>query len=255
MPVTTVQIPSRISHPTLVNVLAPDSGDGPFPVLYLLHGTGDDHRTWCDYTDIERYVAEMGLIVVMPDCEWSWFLNDPRPGGEQWESYVVEDMVAFMDANYNTIAARGGRALAGLSMGGYGALHLGMKHPAVFSMVSSHSGALYFGNHPRAATPGRDVTAVNELAIGVNAAETGDVWKLAERYLANLAADYPLAVRIDCGADDHQLPDNRNLHAHLDAIGFPHTYDEFSGAHTWRYWDTNIGKTLQFVMENSNPKE
>ena len=251
MPVTTIEVPSRISTPTLVNVITPAAGDGPFPVLYLLHGVGDDHTTWCDHTDIVSYLADLGLIVVTPDCEWSWFLNDPQPGGEQWESYVVEDLVAFMDANYNTIASRGGRALAGLSMGGYGALQLAMKHPDVFSMASSHSAALYFGNHPRVATPGRDVSAVNQLAKDLNASETGDVWKLAERYLANLAAEFPLAVRIDCGIDDHQGPDNRDLHAHLDAIGFPHTYGEFPGAHTWRYWDENISRTLQFVIDNS----
>ena len=116
-----------------MNVILPDA-QGPFGVLYLLHGLSDDHTIWCRRTSIERYAAELPLIVVMPDGHRSFYCNDPRPGGCAYEDHIVTDVVGFVDRTFPTIADRAGRAIGGLSMGGYGAMMLALRHPDLFSV-------------------------------------------------------------------------------------------------------------------------
>ena len=119
-------------------VIVPE-GEGPFPVLYLLHGLSDDHTIWHRRTSIERYVDGRRLIVVMPDGHRSFYCNDERPGGLAYEDHITQDVVGFVDRTFKTIPHRGARAIAGLSMGGYGAIVLSLRHPNLFSAASSHS--------------------------------------------------------------------------------------------------------------------
>ena len=94
-----------------MNVILPEKHAGPFGVLYLLHGLSDDHTIWCRRTSIERYVAELPLIVVMPDGHRSFYCNDPRPGGCAYEDHIVRDVVEFVDRTFPTRARRDGRAI------------------------------------------------------------------------------------------------------------------------------------------------
>ncbi|MBT3279233.1 MAG: esterase family protein [Phycisphaerales bacterium] len=232
-----------------MNVITPRTGDGPFPVLYLLHGLSDNHTAWSRYTTLEMQLAEMPMIVVMPDGGRGWYLDDPRPGGLAWEQYMIEDVVCFVDTTFRTIRSREGRAIAGLSMGGHGALGLAMKHPEIYSMASTHSGAVFFGHHPRPSSELHDINAVNAFADAINASETGDLWSISERYLSQKAAELPLSIRMDCGTEDELIDDNREFHAHLDAVGLAHDYAEYSGGHRWDYWNKHVYKTLRFVRD------
>ena len=137
-----------IEKQTGMNVILPD-GEGPFPVLYLLHGLSDDYTIWHRRTSIERYVEAQPLIVVMPDGHRSFYCNDPRPGGLAYEDHIVTDVVDVVERTFPVIADRGARAIAGLSMGGYGAIMLGLRHPDVFSVACSHSGAMRSSSVPR----------------------------------------------------------------------------------------------------------
>jgi putative tributyrin esterase len=118
-----------------MNVLLPDSVEGPFPVLYLLHGLGDDHTIWLRRTSIERYVADLPLIVVMPDAKRSFYCNAVE---ERYEDHITVDVVGTIDRTFKTIRSPKGRAIAGLSMGGYGAVMLALRHPELFSVACSH---------------------------------------------------------------------------------------------------------------------
>lgn len=105
MALCSVQFPGgSIQKASGMNVILPE-GDGPFPVLYLLHGLSDDYTIWSRRTSIERYVAELPLVVVMPDGHRSFYCNDPRPGGCAYEDHVVMDVVGFVDRTFRTIAA------------------------------------------------------------------------------------------------------------------------------------------------------
>jgi len=125
MSLNTIEFSSALlARPVKMNVLVPKGGRSRYPVLYLQHGLGDTFETFCVRTDVERFVENLNLIVVMPDADDSWFCNDPRPGGLAWEDHLAVEVVDYVDANFPTIANREGRGQAGFSMGGYGAMML-----------------------------------------------------------------------------------------------------------------------------------
>jgi putative tributyrin esterase len=217
-------------------VSVPDAGRGPFPVFYLLHGLSDDHTIWSRRTSIERYVAELPLLVVMPDG-YRGFYSD-AVNGPAYESYMLKDVIGFVDRVFPTLPRRSGRVIGGLSMGGYGALKLALKHPDLFCSAVSHSGAL---NAARRKWPEdkRDLT----LIFGSNGkGGKDDLFTIAEQ----LDRETLPAIRFDCGTEDGLLADNRRFHRHLDRLGIPHEYEEFPGAHTWAYWDVHIQEALAF---------
>jgi putative tributyrin esterase len=223
-----------------MGVVLPD-GDGPFPVLYLLHGLSDDYTSWHRRTSIEWYVRTLPLIVVMPDGHRGFYVNDPRPGGCAYEDHIVKDVVGLVDRTFPTIPRRGARATGGLSMGGYGAMMLAMRHPEMFSVACSHSGAFHF-------THGRPKRKAPYLALA-EALPKGkyDCFALARKLKRGRRR---LAIRFDCGVEDGLLQRNREFHAYLAKLGLRHEYAEYPGAHNWGYWDQHIQQTLEFVVKN-----
>ncbi|HEY2838707.1 MAG TPA: alpha/beta hydrolase family protein, partial [Pirellulales bacterium] len=131
------------------NIILPANYDGAsdrYPVLYLLHGLTSNYTAWAKM-NVPQAAAAYKLIVVMPDVGNSWYVNWAESAGEQknrWEDYIIKDLIGYVDAEYRTIAKREGRAINGLSMGGYGAIMLGLRHPDMFCSIGSHSGALAF---------------------------------------------------------------------------------------------------------------
>jgi len=221
-------------------VIVPEKA-GPHPVLYLLHGLSDDHTAWRRRTSLERYLTERSLIVVLPDGHRSFYVNQPGPRGLAYEDHIIRDVVGFVDRTFPTIAARRGRAVAGQSMGGYGALMLAMRHPEMFSAASAHSAALSFAHDPI-----EDRPDVNALAENLPPREY-DCFALAEKLRPG--AERP-AIRFDCGADDFLLDWNQAFHAHLDRLGIDHEYVEHPGGHSWDYWDAHLPQTLEFVLRH-----
>ena len=226
-----------IQKMSALNVLVPER-EGRFPVLLLLHGLSDDQTAWCRRTSIERYADELDLIVAMPDGHRSFYCNDPRPGGCAYEDHIVKDVLGFVERTFPAVGERGARALAGLSMGGYGAMMLALRHPDVFCAASSHSGALGFAHGP---IPDR--TDLEALADALPEGEY-DCHVLAERLQA---AGGEVALRFDCGQEDFLVGWNRKFHSHLERLGIAHEYQEFPGDHNWAYWDEHIRQTLAFV--------
>jgi S-formylglutathione hydrolase FrmB len=159
---------------------------------------------------------------------------------------LANDVVEFVDETFPTIAARRGRAIAGLSMGGYGATMLALRHPDVFCAACSHSGAVGFC-HSRHEINGIDPADIlprerydcHKLVAGI----------LRARSRKTKNAPPMPALRIDCGTEDFLLQENRAFHAHLAKLGVEHVYEEYPGAHTWEYWDEHIRQSLDFVLE------
>ena len=233
--------------------IVPDDKPGPFPVLYLLHGLSDDHTAWTRRSGIENHVMGLPLIVVMPNGERGFYTDARDNPRAAFETNIVRDVVGFVDRTFRTVPSREGRALAGLSMGGYGAFKLALKHPDMFCAAVSHSGALGFAR--------RDFSQENDWGrewrpvFGASpAGGPEDVFALAA---ASDPATRP-ALRFDCGVDDVLIEENRALHTHLDALGIPHEYQEHPGEHNWKYWNTHIQDTLKFfggvlALEGSKP--
>src|ERR1700733_14308630 len=116
--------------------------NGRVRVLYLLHGLYGDYRNWDSYTGLQNYDGKLRLLIVMPDADDAWYTNSATVPLDRFEDYIVKDLISEIDEKYKTIRAAKGRAIAGLSMGGYGAVKLGLKYPQLFAFVGSLSGAL-----------------------------------------------------------------------------------------------------------------
>jgi putative tributyrin esterase len=125
-----------------MTVIVPEGsvGQPPFPVCYLLHGLSDDHTSWARHTSIERHVAGLPLIVVMPDGGRGFYCD--AVDGPAYERHLLDDVIGFVDRTFHTMPERQGRVIGGLSMGGYGAIKLALKYPQLFCSAVSHSAAL-----------------------------------------------------------------------------------------------------------------
>ena len=230
---------------TAADIILPEGKTGPFATFYLLHGLSDDHSIWHRRTSIERYVADLPLIVVIPDGGRGFYCNARQ--GMAWETAIVRDLVGVVDNLFQTRPMASGRCIGGLSMGGYGAVKIALKHPDLFCSSNSHSGALAFAHHPLSRENDKAWADEWIRVVGENP-EGGpdDIYALAR----SLPPDRRPAIRIDCGADDFLLDDNRDCHHHLERIGYPHEYAEYSGAHDWGYWDLHVQEAIAFHARN-----
>ena len=234
-----------LAHKVTFRAIIPEKLKGPFPVLYLLHGLSDDHTTWTRYTSLERYVTDLKLIVVMPDGDRSFYVNHKTQPRLAYETFMTKDLIGYVDRMLPTIKRREGRAVAGLSMGGYGAVRLALGNPHLYMAAVSHSGALAMGHYPL--TRSDDWTG--------EFAEVMGRWPQGTRYdLFTLAEQLPKskrpALRIDCGKKDFLIAANRDFHKHLNSLKYAHEYAEHPGAHDWAYWDLHIRETIGFVTKH-----
>lgn len=242
---TVVGIPSAAMQQTFsATVVLPDDyartgSTQRYPVIYVLHGSGGDHTDWTSNTRIGELADRYHVILVMPDGgHESWYLDSPFDSRSRYETYVGNEVVAWVDAHWRTIAAKRARAITGLSMGGFGALHIALARPDTFGAAGSISGAV----DPRACEdepgidrvfgdPARHAAFWNDNAIVANAREF-------ERNHIDLT--------LDCGVDDYFVKSNRVLHERLVALRVPHDYAERPGGHTWAYWSNAIRYQVLF---------
>lgn len=222
-------------------VLLPEVGEPPFAVFYLLHGLSDDHTIWMRHTRIESYCQTLPLIVVMPDGGRGFYTKNEQ--GPDYEDYLVNELPQVIERSFPARPDRASRCIGGLSMGGYGALRTALAHPDRYVSANSHSGAVLWGSREPDPTRGSEFTNEMKRIFGVNpVGSRHDLQSLVQKVPA---AERP-ALRIDCGDEDHQLADNRALHAQLQQLGYDHEYAEFPGDHNWRYWDQHIRAALLF---------
>ncbi len=221
-----------------------------YPTLYLLHGLSDDHTIWMRRTSIERYAAAKNIAVVMPAVARSYY-QDMASGPKYW-TFLSEELPATMRQFFPLSAAREDNFAAGLSMGGYGALRLGLARPEKFAAAASLSGALDYVKHLKEA--GKEGSRINKSEwIGIAGPELkgegtdSDLFATAQRVVSGAGPRPKLYVA--CGTEDGLLDDNRSFHHHLDAMHYEHSYEESPGTHEWGYWDAQIRKVLDWLPQ------
>jgi S-formylglutathione hydrolase FrmB len=170
--------------------------------------------------------------------------------GPKYWTFVSEELPALMRQFFPISTAREDTFAAGLSMGGYGALRLGLARPDKFAAAASLSGALDYVKRLREA--GREGSRFSRAEwVGLAGAEfkgegtSSDLFATAQRVAADKAPRPKLYIC--CGTEDALLEDNRGFHQHLDTIHYEHTYEESPGTHEWGYWDAQIRKVLDWL--------
>jgi S-formylglutathione hydrolase FrmB len=219
----------------------PTSRAKRYPVLYLLHGWGGQYDSWLSRSSLRRYAAEHQLIVVTPEGGNGWYTD--APGGEPYESHLLRELVPDVERRFRTIAARRGRGVAGYSMGGYGALKLGFRHPELFGFAGSTSGALDAASRADEESLVRAFGEANSPTRFEN-----DLPRLAREFPEERRGALPF-LYLDCGLGDDWLEVNREFAATLTARRIAHEYRQRPGTHVWPYWDAQGREILRAASD------
>lgn len=272
-----------------------DAPSKRWPVFYYLHGLTGNEQNWTEGGKLDEAADTLGLaaIVVMPDGDDGFYVNGVSavdydqcmsrgtglfmPGQQppkqtcvrkrDYETYIVDDLVTEIDSKYRTLASREGRAIAGLSMGGFGALQLSMRHPDLFAAAASHSGIdtlLYGGPYPYVAgkveilkDPKSWIAGAGEIGAWVGGLLGTDiaVWRAHDPALLvdKLEPGKP-ALYLDCGTDDvFQLQNGMQyLHERLVANKVEHAYYIGPGKHDFSFWTKRVPESLKFLRDHTS---
>jgi len=215
-----------------------------YPVLYLLHGLSDDHTIWQRRTSIERHVRNLNLAVIMPAVDRSFYTDMAR--GKNYWTFVSEELPSLVRAIFPISTARKDTFVAGLSMGGYGAMKLALTYPDRYAAAASLSGALDISQILQA--PGRDWRNEMKNIFGDFKKVVGgpnDLFSLATNVGQSKWNNIPLFAC--CGTEDFLKDANRRFRDHARALDLNLTYEEEPGAHEWGYWDLKIQRVLEWL--------
>lgn len=269
-----------------------DAGTRRYPVAYYLHGVGGDETNWSMQGRLGATMDSLvatgmpEMIVVMPDGDDGWYTtwnalgnftecsrNPPKRESAanycvpwpKYDDYIARDVVAHVDSTYRTIADRAHRAIAGLSMGGYGAVSLALGYPDVFSAAASHSGVLspLMGiPHDSLPAPAREARDIDEmharwppwawsgLSLTFGGRDMYGWWARDPLRIARRALDGGRALPLiyaDVGVDDNFLVENRAFVTNARALGARVEYHEWPGKHDWPYWRAHLPESLSWI--------
>lgn len=241
-----------------MNVILPEGdegikdGDGKFAVIYLLHGYTDDYTKWCRLTSIERYANERGIAVVMPDAGKSFYADMAH--GDPYFTYLTEEVPAYVQKWFPISGDPAHTYVAGLSMGGYGAMKMALTYPERFKAAASFSGALAMAEMANSKVSDDAEPWLKRTEIDVPLA-FGDVTKIAGGpndvfWLASQAKDSGKILPdlyIACGTDDFIFGHTTFFANHLKTLGIPFKYHDEAAIHEWGYWDREVDLFLAWV--------
>jgi S-formylglutathione hydrolase FrmB len=285
LPVKTVEIVGNsVGRKLKYDVILPEKYEQSqerYPALYLLHGFSSNYTAWARM-GVPEYARHFNLIVVIPDVGNSWYVNwakNEEGQMNQWENFVVKDLINHVDATFRTIAKREGRAINGLSMGGYGGLMLGLKHPDLFCSIGSHSGAIAFakdygerlksGQEPR--RPNRPPSPTPDPRIGIEGFSSqvertpkGKIFATVEQCAAydpfQLVLQIPREklphIYLDCGTEDRLFNSAEAFAKLLIEHKIPFFYSQSGGGHNPAYWTREVGISMavQYAVLERNLK-
>jgi S-formylglutathione hydrolase FrmB len=215
-----------------------------YGVVYLLHGLTGHYNNWTDRTRLTEYAAAHRYIIVTPEGDNGWYTDSVSVANDKYESYIIKELIPEIDTKYRTIAGRDNRVIAGLSMGGYGAIKFGLKYPGMFSIVGSFSGALGAAsfNETNSGAIGKSMTAI----LGPADSETrrsNDIFSTVRELTPERLKQLPFIYQ-SCGTEDFLIQNNRDFVALLVEKKVPHEYRQHPGAHTWDFWDAHVKEFL-----------
>jgi putative tributyrin esterase len=210
------------------------------PTLYLLHGLSDDHTIWMRNTSIERYASQLGIAIVMPAVNRS-FYADMAKGAKYW-SFISEELPMLARSFFPLSDARKDNFVAGLSMGGYGAFKWALNRPEQFAAAASLSGVMDL-YEAAAVRKLRGLQLVFNQPSDILGSDS-DLFALAAKRADS--SELPMLYQC-CGTEDFLYDENVRFHEHCRNLGIDLTYEEETGAHEWGYWDAKIQRVLKWL--------
>lgn len=233
---------TNIPGPAKVSVAVPEGYSNltnkSYPTVYLLNGHGGDHTSWNSFSNLDSLATVYQVIFVCPSGLNSWYFDSPVNPNMKMESYIINDLVPWVDNNFSTKRDRSQRAISGLSMGGHGALWLAIRHSDIFGNVGSTSGGVDFLKWPNKWNLNDVLGNYNNHAMNW---QTHTVMSQVPRLVPG-----QLNIIFDCGTEDFFFKVNKALDKALTARKIPHTFKSSPGKHTPSYWKKAIIPQLDF---------
>ncbi len=242
---TTRKMPYRVILPADYNA----SNEKTFyPVVYLLHGLTGHFGNWADKTKLADYAKNYRYIFVMPEGDNGWYTDSATAANDKYESYIVRELIPEIERKFRASKTRDGRAIAGLSMGGYGAVKFGFKYPQMFALVGSFSGALGAASWDEKAVGTKGTIAETLLSVFGSSDNANrpanDIFKMAADATAEQKKSFPFIYQ-SCGTEDFLYKNNRDFVDLLQEKKIPHEFRETPGGHEWNFWNTQIKEFLE----------
>lgn len=219
-----------------------------YPVIYLLHGLTGHFNNWTDLTKLSDYANGYKVIIVTPEGGDGWYTDSVSNEKEKWESYIVQELIAEVDKKFPTNTGRNQRAIAGLSMGGFGALKFGLKYPEKFVLAGSFSGALGAAQITEKQFPGAIGKTIDGIfgPVDSGSRKSNDLFGIIRSLTPEKTKEIPF-IYFDCGTEDFLFQNNREFVNLLVEKKVPHEYRQLPGKHDWKYWDTQVQEFLQLA--------
>ncbi|MCU1288505.1 MAG: esterase [Acidobacteria bacterium] len=224
-----------------------------FPVLYLLHGLFGRFDNWLTNTKIIEYAADFPGLIICPEGADGWYTDNFERKNHFYESYFFQELIPHAERRFPVRAERNSRAVAGLSMGGYGAFKFAFRRPEMFCFAASMSGAF----HAAGIFDDKENEIWKELQPSISAAfgekdqktrMENDLLRIIEDFPAEKFAELP-SLYFDCGKQDSFLPANQKLNKAFLRRKIAHDFKLFPGGHDWNYWDARISGVLKLAAE------
>lgn len=217
-----------------------------FPVVYLLHGLSGHFDNWTNKTRIAQLSESANFIIVTPEGGDGWYTDSVSKADGKWESYIVQELMPEVDKKFRTLAVRDKRAIAGLSMGGFGALKFGLKYPDKFVLVGSFSGALGAAQITEKQFPGAIGKTIEGIfgPVDSETRKANDIFAIIRSMTPEKMKTIPF-IYLDCGTEDFLFQNNRDFVNLLIEKKVPHEYRQLPGAHDWNYWDKQVQEFLR----------
>ena len=244
-------VPQTVQVCLPLYVIVPDPGEigeisvSQRKVLYLLHGLSDDGSAWSRYSMIETIARDYGLVVIMPSVERSFYAN--LPNGQDFYTYLIEELPAYLKSVFGLDPARQDTFIAGLSMGGYGALKAGLNFPGRFAAVASLSGVTsleFLRMYPDDPRNEKFTQTFGALDALIGSSHDPLNWL---QNVAHQKSALP-QLYIACGKQDDLFPLNQIFHAACENLGIPHQFIVEDGKHDWYFWNKHIQLFLASVL-------
>lgn len=221
-------------------IIFPENHSKAVPTLYLLHGYSGDYSNWVTKAPyIKTLVDRYNYAVVCPDGGYgSWYWDIKGDRDNQYETFISKELISYVEGRYDVCENRESRAITGLSMGGHGALYVGIRHQDLYGAVGSTAGGVDFRPFPN------NWEIINRLGPYSENKEKWDQHVVIE--MLHQIKPNSLKIFVDCGTDDFFYTVNKALHERMTYLNIPHTFVSMPGKHNWDYWSQSIQLQMAF---------